>query len=165
VIFALTALSVFIVIRGEDRGENQSGNSGYTITLRHYGVNAREMERTAAIPLEDALSSIGGIKNIMTTSKNGKVRAFVRFGRKVPGAYEAVREAAQRVYETLPSSAQRTEILSSDDSRFPSGPPRFLAPMMIPPWSSTWSGSLNPPWKPWKGPEKWKFPVPGFLKS
>lgn len=119
VIFALTALSVFMVIRGEDRGENRSRNSGYTITLRHYGVNAREMERTAAIPLEDALSSIGGIKNMMTTSENGKVRAFVRFGRKVPGGYEAVREAAQRVYEALPSSAQRPEILSSDDSRFP----------------------------------------------
>jgi multidrug efflux pump subunit AcrB len=119
VIFALTALSVFIVVSGEDRGENRNLNSGYTITLRHYGVNAREMERTTAVPLEDALSSIGGIKNIMTTSENGKVRAFVRFGRKVPGSYEAVREAAQRVYEALPSSAQRPEILSSDDSRFP----------------------------------------------
>ncbi|MFP3089648.1 efflux RND transporter permease subunit [Treponema sp. TIM-1] len=118
-IFALTVLSVFIMVSGGDRGENPRGNPGYTIILRHYGVNAREMERTAAIPLEDALSSIGGVKKIMTLSENGKVRAFVHFGQKVPGAYEAVREAAQGVYEALPSSAQRPELLSSDDSRLP----------------------------------------------
>ncbi|MDR2759431.1 MAG: efflux RND transporter permease subunit [Spirochaetaceae bacterium] len=118
VIFALTALSVFILASGGDPGESRGG-SAYTIILRHYGVNAREMERAAAIPLEDALSSIGGVKKIMTVSENGKVRAFVHFGQKVPGAYEAVREAAQGVYESLPSSAQRPELLSSDDSRLP----------------------------------------------
>ncbi|MDR0589459.1 MAG: efflux RND transporter permease subunit [Spirochaetaceae bacterium] len=118
-ILVLTALSVFILVNPGEPGENRRGNSGYTIILRHYGVHAREMERTAAIPLEDALSSIGGVEKIMTLSENGKVRAFVRFGRKMPGAYEAVREAAQGVYEGLPASAQRPEILSSDDSRLP----------------------------------------------
>lgn len=119
VIFALTALSIFIMAGSGDRGENRRGNSGYTIILRHYGVNAREMERTAAIPLEDALASLGGVKNLVTISENGMVRAFVRFGQKIPGVYEAVREAAQGVYEALPSSAQRPELLSSDDSRLP----------------------------------------------
>jgi multidrug efflux pump subunit AcrB len=118
-ILTLTTLSVFIMLSGGDRGENQKGKSGYTIILRHHGINAREMERTIAIPLEDALSAIGGVKNIITISENGTVRIFVRFGRKVPGAYEAVREAAQQVYETLPSSAQRPELLSSDDTRLP----------------------------------------------
>ncbi|MDR2029556.1 MAG: efflux RND transporter permease subunit [Treponema sp.] len=119
VILALTALAAFIMVSGEEGGEDRRGNSGYTIVLRHYGIDAREMERTAAVPLEDALSSIGGVKKIMTVSENGKVRAFVHFGHKVPGAYEAVREAAQGVYETLPPSAQRPELFSSDDSRLP----------------------------------------------
>jgi multidrug efflux pump subunit AcrB len=77
------------------------------------------MERSAAIPLEDALASITGVKQVLSTSENGRVRVFVRFDRSVPGLYEAVREAAQRVYETLPRSAQRPEIAYSGDSRIP----------------------------------------------
>jgi multidrug efflux pump subunit AcrB len=87
--------------------------------LRHYGIDPREMERTAAIPLEDALSALNGVKHILSSSENGLVRVFVRFDRDVPGLYEAVGDAVQRVYETLPPSAQRPEILSSDDTRIP----------------------------------------------
>ena len=91
----------------------------YAVTIRHYGVDVREMERRVAIPLEDALSSLPGAVNVLTSSENGQVRAFVRFEKNSRGQYEALREAAQRVYEMLPSSAQRPEIVSSDNSRIP----------------------------------------------
>jgi multidrug efflux pump subunit AcrB len=99
----------------------------WTITIKHYGVDAKEMERAAAIPLEDALSAIENIKSIVTSSENGSVRAYIVFnntraffgGAKKAGRYEAVREAAQRVYESLPSSAQRPEITSASESRTP----------------------------------------------
>jgi multidrug efflux pump subunit AcrB len=116
-VLALTAVSVFGIREG--RGDRQNRDSGYTITLRHHGVNAAEMERSAAIPLEDALSSIAGVKTLISTSENGRARIFVRFDGKAPGRYEAVREAAQGVYETLPSSAQRPELRSASDSRIP----------------------------------------------
>jgi multidrug efflux pump subunit AcrB len=77
------------------------------------------MERRVAIPLEDALSAVKGVKQILSSSENGQVRVFVSFEGDVPGSYEAVSDAAQRVYESLPPSAQRPEILSSDDSRIP----------------------------------------------
>ncbi|MDR0623104.1 MAG: efflux RND transporter permease subunit [Treponema sp.] len=116
--FGLCALSVFIIaFPGNPRRGGQGAS--YTVTLRHYGVDVREMERSAAIPLEDALAAIQGVRGVVSSSENGRVRAFVRFDRKKPGQYEAVREAAQSVYEGLPSSAQRPEILSSDNSRIP----------------------------------------------
>jgi multidrug efflux pump subunit AcrB len=116
--FGLCALSAFIIaFPGNPRRGGQGAS--YTVTLRHYGVDLREMERSAAIPLEDALAAIPGVRGVLSSSENGRVRAFVRFDRKKPGQYEAVREAAQGVYEGLPASAQRPEILSSDNSRIP----------------------------------------------
>jgi multidrug efflux pump subunit AcrB len=82
-------------------------------------MDAREMERTVAIPLEDALSSIAGVKRVLSSSEYGRTRVFVRFEGRGAGRYEAVREAAQGVYETLPPSAQRPEIVSSNNSRIP----------------------------------------------
>jgi multidrug efflux pump subunit AcrB len=82
------------------------------------------MERSVTIPLEDALFAIAGIASIQSASENGLSSVYVRFknkngGRALQGGYEAVRDAAQRVYETLPSSVQRPEILSSGNSRIP----------------------------------------------
>jgi multidrug efflux pump subunit AcrB len=113
----LCALSVFIIASADPR----RGGSGasYTVIFRHYGVDAREMERSAAVPLEDTLASLPGLRSVVSSSENGRVRVFVTFDRKKPGQYEAVREAAQGVYEILPASAQRPEILSSGNSRIP----------------------------------------------
>jgi multidrug efflux pump subunit AcrB len=118
-ILGLWPVSVF-VITGSGKTKNSGGRElGFSITIRHYGVDAREMERTTAIPLEDARSSIAGVKQVLSSSENGRVRVFVRFDRPAPGRYEAVREAAQTVYESLPASAQRPEILSSSGSGVP----------------------------------------------
>jgi multidrug efflux pump subunit AcrB len=115
---ALLALSVFIIASpGNARREGREAS--YTVVFRHYGIDAREMERTAAIPLEDALAAIPGARSVLSSSENGQARVFVRFDRDKPGQYEAVREAAQTVYQGLPSSAQRPEILSSGNSRIP----------------------------------------------
>ena len=123
---AITILSAYIILNPEEKREAGGGEISYRITLRHYGTDAHEMESSAAIPLEDALSAIPGINRIMTMSENNRVRAFINFRKKrglfhreEEDYYDAVREAAQRVYETLPSSAQRPELSSSADSRVP----------------------------------------------
>jgi multidrug efflux pump subunit AcrB len=77
------------------------------------------MERSIALPLEEALSALPGLNSLSTVSENGMVRAFARFKTGARGAYEAFREAVQRVYETLPSSVQRPELVSGDDRRLP----------------------------------------------
>jgi multidrug efflux pump subunit AcrB len=129
-ICAAVSLLVFSIVIAFNRNKDAAlpDSSVYTITLKHYGVNAREMERTAAIPLEDALYSIDNVKDVITISENGSVRAYSifkqkrkgLFSRNTPaGTYEAVSEAAQKVYETLPSSAQRPEIISASETRIP----------------------------------------------
>ncbi|MCL2318952.1 MAG: efflux RND transporter permease subunit, partial [Treponema sp.] len=124
-LMGITILSSYIILSSEGRREGGEEIS-CSVTLKHYGVDAGEMETAAAIPLEDALSAIPGISRIRTVSENGRVRAFAGFRRDRPGFsggedeyYDAVREAAQRVYETLPSSAQRPELGLSGDFRVP----------------------------------------------
>ena len=125
ILAVVVILSVYILFSSDGKRE-YGGEAGYRITLRHYGSDAHEMERTVAVPLEDALSAIPGINRVMTLSENGSVRAYAVFRRSRRGFfaveddyYESVREAAQRVYETLPSSAQRPELSSSGDFRVP----------------------------------------------
>ena len=122
---AIAVLSVYTIINA-DKGQKSRGEANYRITIRHYGIDANEMETSTAIPLEDALSAIPGANRIMTISENGRVRAFVNFPQKRrflskggDDYYDAVREAAQRVYETLPSSAQRPELGRSGDYYIP----------------------------------------------
>ena len=122
---SVTIISLYIIFNAETRGA-EDRDALYSVTLRHYGTDVKEMEMTAAIPLEDALSGIPGIDRIVTISENGRARAFVTFHRRRRGIfpqendyYDAVRDAAQRVYETLPSSAQRPEFGSSGDFHIP----------------------------------------------
>ena len=124
---ALTILSAYIILSPGDKREGGEGIF-YRITIRHYGTDAREMEINAAIPLEDALSAIPGLERIMTVSENGRLRAFASFrhsrrflslSKEENDYYDLVREAAQKVYETMPSSAQRPEISSSGDFQIP----------------------------------------------
>jgi multidrug efflux pump subunit AcrB len=118
ILTGICAVSLCVILySNEQKGKN--GGGYYSISIRHYGVDAREMERSVAMPLEDALSSIPGLRTLQSSSENGLTRVFAGFSRNSRGQYEAIREAAQRVYETLPSSVQRPEIQSSDNSRIP----------------------------------------------
>ncbi|MDR2661881.1 MAG: efflux RND transporter permease subunit, partial [Treponema sp.] len=122
VFLGLCAASAFILAlgnRGMAGGITAGTGETFTVTQRFYGMDAGELERIAAIPLENALSGIAGVRRIYGSCENGRVRIIARFEGRVRGRYEAVREAAQRVYETLPSAAQRPEISSSGDSRVP----------------------------------------------
>jgi multidrug efflux pump subunit AcrB len=126
VMAALLIISLFaITSSGEKIKENAGGF--YAVKIRHYGIDALEMERAVTIPLEDALFAIAGAESVQSSSENGLSSVYVRFGRASQGGYEAVRDAAQRVYETLPSSVQRPEILSSGNSRIPAWSAAVLA--------------------------------------
>jgi multidrug efflux pump subunit AcrB len=118
VLAGICSVALFVIINsGEKIIENTGGS--YVVKIRHYGLDAAEMERSVTIPLEDALSAISGIMTVQSSSENSLSSVFIRFKPAGRGRYEAVRDAAQRVYETLPSSTQRPEILSSNNSRIP----------------------------------------------
>jgi len=112
------SVSLFVIFgSGEKIGENKG--SHYAVKIRHYGIDAAQMERNVTIPLEDALSAVPDVIGMQSSSENSLSSVFVRFKPGGKGRYEAIRDAAQRVYETLPSSAQRPEILCSGNSRIP----------------------------------------------
>ncbi|MDR1839912.1 MAG: efflux RND transporter permease subunit [Treponema sp.] len=118
ILAGICSVSLFVIINsGETVKENKGGS--YVIKIRHYGIDAAEMERSVTIPLEDALFAISGVMSVQSSSENSLSSVFIRFKPGGRGRYEAVRDAAQRVYETLPSSVQRPEILSSNNSRIP----------------------------------------------
>lgn len=116
---ALVTLSVIAIVKGPGPGSRERANPWYAVTLRHFGFEAEEMERSIAIPLEDGLFPLPGIREVRTTSESGSVRALVRFQAPQRDAYEALRVAVQRVYEELPSSVQRPEIVCSQENRIP----------------------------------------------
>jgi len=118
ILAGICSLSLFVIFNsGEKIIENKGGS--YAVKIRHYGIDAEEMERSVTIPLEDALFAISGVMSVQSSSENSMSNVFIRFKPGIRGRYEAVRDAAQRVYETLPSSAQRPEISSSGNSRVP----------------------------------------------
>jgi len=118
ILAGILSLSLFIIINSNEKIKQITGGS-YVVKIMHYGIDAAEMERTVTIPLEDALSAISGVMSVQSSTENNQSRIFISFKPGGKGRYEAVRDAAQRVYETLPSSAQRPEILSSNNSRVP----------------------------------------------
>lgn len=115
------ALSLFSLASAEPGREGGGGAAAFMVTIRHYGVDAREMERSVAIPLEDALSSLRGVVETASFSEYGKAWVRLRFASGTDGdaAMEAVRDVAERIHGRLPASAQRPEILWSDGERAP----------------------------------------------
>ncbi|MDR0302525.1 MAG: efflux RND transporter permease subunit [Treponema sp.] len=118
ILAGILSAALFVIINSSEKIKQSTGGS-YVVKIMHYGIDAAEMERTVTIPLEDALSAISGVMSVQSSTENSQSRIFVRFKPGGRGRYEAVRDAAQRVYETLPTSAQRPEILSSNNSRVP----------------------------------------------
>jgi len=118
ILTGVLSVSLFVISTSGGKIKQTTGGS-YVVKITHYGIDAAEMERTVTIPLEDALSAISGVMSVQSSTENNQSRIFVQFKPGGKGRYEAVRDAAQRVYETLPPSAQRPEILSSNNSMVP----------------------------------------------
>jgi len=120
-LLAVLAASINILLGAEFGPREPSSRSTFAVTIRHCGVDAREMERTVAIPLEDALASAAFAVETSSASDYGKARVVVRFatGHDQDNSYEAVRDAAERVYRSLPASVQRPEIDSTSEGRGP----------------------------------------------
>lgn len=110
------------LLMGAEYGPREAqSHSVFAVTIRHYGVDAREIERSIAVPLEDALAAAAGATGVSSSSEYGKARVIVRFAAatETDSAYEAVRDAAERVYLTLPSSVQRPELMTTSEGRGP----------------------------------------------
>ena len=118
VLLVLITVSLSVIILPDNKSM-QNESDLFAVTIRHYGINSKEMERTVAIPLEDSVSQIPGVISIKSLCENNMARLIVNFKSKESGNYNALRDIVQKIYEGLPSSAQRPEIQSYDSSRIP----------------------------------------------
>lgn len=118
---AAIAASLYILAGAEYGSRESTVRRTYSVTIRHDGVDARAMERSVAVPLEDALASIPGVVEVSSESEYGKALAMARLSAEADGegVYEAIRDAARAVYERLSPSADRPEIVSASEGRGP----------------------------------------------
>ncbi|HPD80506.1 MAG TPA: efflux RND transporter permease subunit [Spirochaetia bacterium] len=118
-LIVITLISIFIVTKAQFSTGELTNNRLIEVTIRHYGVDARELERTIAIPVENAITGIEGCEEIITSIEYSTVRISILYGVNQNDAdmYEKFSEAVYRVYETMPESVQRPEfaLASSDD--------------------------------------------------
>ena len=79
------------------------------------GLPAEEMRRMVTIPLEDALSSVSGLKNINSTSRDGVSVIMLEFpwGTDRTAAGIQTREAVDLCWHSLPSKASKRRVLSA----------------------------------------------------
>lgn len=114
-------VSIFIVTQAKLSTGELGNNRLIEVTIRHYGVDARELERTIAIPVENAVAGIEGCQEILTSIEYSTVRISVIFSadQKDSDMYEKVSEAVYRIYETLPKSVQRPEFALASSNDFP----------------------------------------------
>lgn len=119
-LFAILIVSAAI-LSGSSLGPSAGSEElVYSILIRHYGVDALEMERSVTRPMEDALGALPGLRTIRSVSDYGssRVTLFLRAGSSARDSYLALRDLVDRVYSRLPPAAQRPEILTSgEDAR------------------------------------------------
>jgi hydrophobic/amphiphilic exporter-1 (mainly G- bacteria), HAE1 family len=121
VLLIVLALSLFAASSLRLGPASEQRCDSFSVTIEHFGIDSREIERTITCPLEDELSLIPGTTELRSVSEYGKARVFVLSGKSASRneVFLRLRDAVERVYSRLPSTVQRPEISSSSVSRRP----------------------------------------------
>ncbi|MBE1300913.1 MAG: MMPL family transporter [Alteromonadaceae bacterium] len=87
-----------------------------SINTTYPGASASIVESRITQIIEDRISGIEGIKNINSTSRNGRSSISIEFelSRDIDAAANDVRERASRVLNNLPDQADPPEVFKSD---------------------------------------------------
>ncbi|WP_170107372.1 efflux RND transporter permease subunit [Stenotrophobium rhamnosiphilum] len=83
-----------------------------TVTLVMPGASPIQLEAEVARPIEDSISSIGGVRHVTTTISDGAVAMVIElaFDKSLPEAMTDVRDAITRIRSTLPTALQEPVI-------------------------------------------------------
>jgi multidrug efflux pump subunit AcrB len=109
ILIGLLAVSAFFLARAAFGQAAEDEYSSYSVTIEHFGVDSREIERSITIPLENEIGSIAGLREMRSTSEYGKSRVSVTTEFSSPGGKGV----------DLPRSAQKPQIGSSSASQRP----------------------------------------------
>jgi multidrug efflux pump subunit AcrB len=121
VLIGLVAVSAYLLSNAKLGQAAEGECPSFAVTIEQFGVDSREIERTIAMPLENELARIAGVRDLRSVSEYGKAKATITMesGADRGSIYLQVRDAADRVYSALPSSAQKPQIASSSSSQRP----------------------------------------------
>lgn len=91
-----------------------------TIQTDYTGVGPQEMEELVSIPIERAVSSTPGVKEISSISSEGSSRVTVSFdwGTNLDEASDEIRTRIDRIRDQLPEDAENSRIFKFDVSVF-----------------------------------------------
>lgn len=90
-----------------------------SIITHYHGVAPEQIEKLVTIPIEEAVSTISGIKELRSVSEEGKSTVVVNFeeGTKMKYAALNVSEAADRVSGSFPQACKKPYIMKNDPNR------------------------------------------------
>lgn len=96
----------------------ETDTKGITIIVRYPGQSPYKIEEIITKPIEDVLSTIGGIEQIVSASEDNESRIYITFGREIDIQFKAyeVREKIEPVRSLFPRDVNEPEVyLQSND--------------------------------------------------
>lgn len=119
-IFIILGTFAFFRLSVDLKPDVEEGNISIDLLIRG-GVSPSEIEDRVAKPLEDALSVIDGLEDIITISEEGECRVILYFKPEINLDYAVVevRERFIQVQEKLPREAERPVIAKYEYSQTP----------------------------------------------
>lgn len=94
---------------------------GLTIETEYFGVGPEKIEEILTKPIEESVSTLGGIEQIFSTSEEGKSKVHVQFDPKVDLDSKSleIRDKVEQVSYMFPRETQKPVILHYDPTQKP----------------------------------------------
>lgn len=110
---ALVVLSAFS-LKGLDLScRVPSKEDFFSVEFEYFGIDAEQIEKIIAEPLEEKIRAIENLSSLATTCEYSKCTTTASFKKGGKNPYVALSEAADSLYRTLANDAQRPRIYSS----------------------------------------------------
>jgi multidrug efflux pump len=92
-----------------------------TISTMYPGANARIVEKDITKVIEEAISGVNGIENMVSSTHQGSSQVYIKFklGRNMDTAVEDVRSNIERIRDSLPKDASSPTVLKADPNSDP----------------------------------------------
>lgn len=91
-----------------------------TVATTYSGASPEDVERTVTYPIEQALTRVAGVQQLLSTSRRGtsSVQAWFEWGRDLSHAQVEVIQNIQRIASSLPAGVNQPSVLKFDVSNF-----------------------------------------------
>ncbi|MDR1971761.1 MAG: efflux RND transporter permease subunit [Treponema sp.] len=124
----ITILSAFAFWNGKGFNAEPESHFVYRIRFEYFGMDAGEMEKLIAAPLEEGISALGNVAEIRTVCDYGLTETTVFFNRnsrrglggqgtEKKKVYLALRDTVDSLYRDLPQAVQKPRIYESGGRR------------------------------------------------